>query len=84
MKKRARYTFSLGGARARSKPLLLGLLSFIAAFSVLTHARELAVSPEARQAVLTIRELRAIGLPDSEESQNVPPLRVPGLLRQLN
>lgn len=46
------------------------------------------VSPHARQALQTILELRAIGLPDvdpdSDELQNGPPARVPGLLRQLN
>jgi hypothetical protein len=42
------------------------------------------VSPFAKEAAQTIRELRAIGLPDFENGQTVPPARVPGLLRQLN
>ena len=41
-------------------------------------------SPHAQSAVETIRQLRAIGLPDLEGGQTVPPARVPGLLRQLN
>src|SRR4051812_42735121 len=40
------------------------------------------VSPSALQAVQTIRELRAIGIPEDE--QNNPPAKVPGLLRKLN
>ncbi len=40
------------------------------------------VSPRAIEAVQTIRELRAIGIPDDD--QNNPPAKVPGLLRKLN
>ncbi len=42
------------------------------------------VSPRAQEAVQTIRELRAIGLPNFEAGQNGPPARVPALLRELN
>jgi hypothetical protein len=42
------------------------------------------VSPHAREAVQTILQLRAIGLPDPESIQNGPPANVPGLLRRLN
>ena len=42
------------------------------------------VSPRAQEAVHTIRELRAIGLPNFEAAQNGPPARVPALLRELN
>jgi hypothetical protein len=42
------------------------------------------LSSHAREAVKTIRELRAIGLPDPEDLENGPPARVPGLLRRLN
>ena len=41
-------------------------------------------SPQARQTVETVRELRAIGLPNFEGGENRPPARVPGLLRKLN
>jgi len=39
------------------------------------------VSLFAKDAAQTIRELRAIGLPDFDNGQNEPPARVPGLLR---
>ena len=42
------------------------------------------VSTHAREAVQTIRELRAIGLPDPDDLANGPPAKVPGLLRRLN
>ena len=42
------------------------------------------VSPQAQQTVQSIRELRAIGLPNSEVGESGPPARVPGLLRKLN
>lgn len=42
------------------------------------------VSPRAQEAVRTIRELRAIGLPNFDAGQNGPPARVPALLRELN
>lgn len=42
------------------------------------------VSPHAQKAVETIRQLRAIGLPASEDLENGPPPKVPGLLRVLN
>ena len=42
------------------------------------------VSTHAREAVQTIRELRAIGLPDHADIENGPPPKVPSLLRQLN
>ena len=41
-------------------------------------------SPQAQQTVETVRELRAIGLPNFEGGENGPPARVPGLLRTLN
>lgn len=41
-------------------------------------------SPQAQQTVETVRELRAIGLPNFEGGENGPPARVPGLLRKLN
>jgi hypothetical protein len=42
------------------------------------------VSPHAQKAVETIRQLRTITVADSTESEEGPPARVPGLLRQLN
>jgi hypothetical protein len=42
------------------------------------------VSPQAQQTVQSIREFRAIGLPNSEAGDSGPPARVPGLLRKLN
>lgn len=42
------------------------------------------VSLQARQTVETVRELRAIGLPNFEAGENGPPARVPRLLRKLN
>jgi hypothetical protein len=42
------------------------------------------VSPQAQEAVQTIQELRAIGLPNFEAGESGPPARVPGLLRKLN
>lgn len=43
-----------------------------------------AISPHAQKAAETIRQLRAIGLPNSEDLQTGPPPKVPGLLRVLN
>jgi hypothetical protein len=48
------------------------------------HAGGQSVSPQAQETVQTIRELRAIGLPNFEAGENGPPARVPGLLRKLN
>ena len=42
------------------------------------------VSPQAQQTVQSIRELRAIGLPNFEAGESGPPARVPGLLKKLN
>jgi hypothetical protein len=42
------------------------------------------VSPHAQKAVETIQQLRAIGLPNSNDLESGPPAKVPGLLRQLN
>jgi hypothetical protein len=42
------------------------------------------VSTHAREAVQTIRELRAIELPDRSVIENGPPHQIPGLLRKLN
>jgi hypothetical protein len=42
------------------------------------------VSTHAREAVQTIRELRAIELPDRSVIENGPPPQIPGLLRKLN
>lgn len=42
------------------------------------------VSPHARNAVETIRQLRSIGLPEPDELDLGPPPKVPGLLRRLN
>jgi len=42
------------------------------------------LSSHAREAVQTIRELRAIGLPGPDDLENGPPAEVPGLLRRLN
>ncbi len=41
------------------------------------------VSSRAKKTIETIRELRAIGVPDDYERTN-PPAKVPGLLRALN
>jgi len=49
-----------------------------------TQADAKSASPVAQETVQTIRELRAIGLPNFEAGQNGPPARVPGLLRKLN
>jgi hypothetical protein len=59
----------------------LGVAVFLLASTRLDAQR---VSTRAREAVQTIRELRAIGLPDREDIENGPPPKVPGLLRQLN
>jgi hypothetical protein len=59
-------------------------LSFAAVLLACSPATAQHVSPHAREAVQTIRELRAIGLPDPNDLQNGPPPKVPGLLRQLN
>jgi hypothetical protein len=48
------------------------------------QAEAKSASPLAQETVQTIRELRAIGLPNFEAGQNGPPERVPGLLRKLN
>lgn len=42
------------------------------------------VSLQAQQTMETVRELRAIGLPNFEAGENRPPARVPSLLRKLN
>jgi hypothetical protein len=47
-------------------------------------ARAQQVSPHAHEAVQTIRELRAIGVPEPDDLEKDPPPKIPGLLRQLN
>jgi len=47
------------------------------------HVAGQSVSPQALETVQTIRELRAIGLPN-DAGQSGPPAKVPGLLRALN
>jgi|HubBroStandDraft_6_1064221.scaffolds.fasta_scaffold235534_1 hypothetical protein len=42
------------------------------------------VSPHAQKAVETIQQLRAIGLPNSNDLESGPPAKVPALLRLLN
>lgn len=42
------------------------------------------VSPHAHEAVETIQQLRAIGIPTSSDSEASPPAKVPGLLKLLN
>ena len=59
-------------------------LSLAAILLASSPARAQHVSPHAREAVQSIRELRAIGLPDPKNLQNGPPPKVPNLLRQLN
>jgi hypothetical protein len=59
----------------------IGVALFLLACSQLDAQR---VSTHAREAVQTIRELRAIELPDRVDIENGPPPQVPGLLRQLN
>ena len=48
------------------------------------QAEAKSASPLAQETVHTIRELRAIGLPNFEAGQNGPSARVPGLLKKLN
>jgi hypothetical protein len=48
------------------------------------NSRAEQVSPHAQKAVAAIRQLRAIPIPDSLDSGEGPPARVPSLLRQLN
>jgi hypothetical protein len=63
--------------------LFTGCLTiFVLTCSHLSSAQQ--VSPHAQKAVETIRQLRAIPLPESDQLQAGPPPRVPGLLRQLN
>ena len=60
-------------------------LAFLLSTFLLCHAvsaRE--VSDHARKAVEAIRQLRAIGVPDSMEDAPSVPAKVPGLLRTLN
>jgi hypothetical protein len=61
-------------------------LSLVISFLICSHSAALEVSPTAKEAVKTIRELRAIGIPAFEDGyiKGGPPPRVPGLLRQLN
>jgi hypothetical protein len=59
-------------------------LSFAAVLLACSSVRAQRVSPHAREAVQTIRELRAIGLPSGDDIEKGPPPKVPGLLRQLN
>lgn len=42
------------------------------------------VSPHAKKAVETIKQLRLIGLPNPDDLESGPPAKVPGLLRLLN
>lgn len=58
------------------------VLSLVAVVIVCPSLKAQAVSSHARDAVQTIGELRAIGLPDNPEG--VPPAKVPSLLRRLN
>jgi hypothetical protein len=54
------------------------------ALLVCTQLGATEVSSTARKTVDTIRQLRAIGLPNSDQLQAGPPERVPSLLRKLN
>jgi len=49
-----------------------------------TNLSAQSVSPAARKAVQTIHKLRAIDVPNSQDTDSGPPLKVPSLLRQLN
>lgn len=49
-----------------------------------TNLSAQSVSPAARKAVQTIQKLRAIDVPNSQDSDSGPPLKVPSLLKQLN
>ena len=51
---------------------------------VSTNAVAQRVSPHARKAVQTIQQLRAIGMPEADDVDPVPPPKVPSLLRLLN
>jgi len=56
----------------------------ILVFLACTNLTASSVSPHAQKAAETIRQLRAIGLPNSSDLESGPPARVPGLLRLLN
>ena len=63
------------------RPTLLWLsLGFLTSAGLSAHP----ASPHAQKAVEMIRQLRAIGLPNSEDLQTGSPPKVPGLLRVLN
>lgn len=59
-------------------------LSFAAVLLAFSPVKAQQVSPHAREVVQTIRELRAIGLPEPGDIEKGPPPKVPGLLRKLN
>jgi hypothetical protein len=75
------YLVTLAPINNLMRPLWVCLtLFFFACTSVPAHP----VSPHAQKAVETIQQLRAIGLPNSNDLESSPPAKVPGLLRLLN
>jgi hypothetical protein len=74
----------IGFAPADLGGLTIRFLILAAILLVCTGVEAKSVSPHAQEVVGTIKELRAIGLANSETGQNGPPAKVPGLLRQLN
>jgi hypothetical protein len=65
-------------------PPMSRFVILVAILVACTQLKGQGVSPHAQDAVQTIRQLRAIGLPNFEDGQTGPPARVPRLLRQLN
>ena len=59
-------------------------VTLVAILLACVQLRGQSASSHAQDAVQTIRQLRAIGLPNIDTRQTGPPARVPGLLRQLN
>jgi len=65
-------------------PPMSRVVILVAILLACTQLKGQGVSPHAQDAVQTIRQLRAIGLPNFEDGHTGPPARVPRLLRQLN
>jgi hypothetical protein len=61
-----------------------GVVTLVAILLACVQLRGQSASSHAQDAVQTIRQLRAIGLPNGDSSKTGPPARVPELLRQLN
>jgi hypothetical protein len=72
------------GHSTEPKWLTTRFLILVTAVLACIQVEAKSVALQAQEAVQTIQELRAIGLPNFEAGESGPPARVPGLLKKLN